>query len=227
MNTKSMYCSDVPFANRSLGTIAVSVPGSTALFRNYKLDFCCGGNSTLSEAATARGLSIAVLEAELEAIAAASTSGPQPRATNELIDLIESRYHAVHRRELPELVRLARRVEVVHKNHVAVPTGLAALLEQISEELESHMQKEEQILFPAMRQESGAMLAGPVAIMLAEHDTQGAYLRELEAITEDFELPDGACNTWRALYAGAQKFGDDLVEHIHTENNILFPRFLS
>ncbi|HQT64035.1 MAG: iron-sulfur cluster repair di-iron protein [Acidocella sp. 20-57-95] len=226
VNASSQQSSENSFATRSLGAIAASLPGSTALFRRYKLDFCCGGNVTLSKAAAVKGLSCAALEAELEAIAAASFVRPQPQATDDLIDLIETRYHTVHRHELPELIRLARRVEAVHKDHAAAPIGLANLLEQILAELESHMQKEELILFPAMRQDAGPMIAGPVSVMIAEHDGHGAYLRELEELTSGFEIPEGACNTWRALYGGGRKFADDLVEHIHTENNILFPRFL-
>ena len=210
---------------RTLGDIACLLPGATAVFRRKKLDFCCGGKATLAEAAIAKGLLLADLEAELQAIAAASGSAPQPVPTDELIDHIESRYHAVHRRELPELVRLARRVEAVHKDNPAVPRGLADFLEWMSQELESHMQKEEVILFPMMRRGGGAMIAGPIAVMLAEHDEHGANLRKLEATANNFEVPEGACTTWRALYSGLRKLTDDIVEHIHTENNILFPRF--
>jgi regulator of cell morphogenesis and NO signaling len=212
-------------AERTLGDIASSLPGATAIFRRKKLDFCCGGQATLAEAATAKGLMPEDLEAELQAIAAASGPAPQPVPTDELIDQIESRYHAVHRRELPELVRLARRVEAVHKDNPAVPHGLTDLLERISDELESHMQKEELILFPMMRRGGGPMIAGPISVMLAEHDDHGANLRKLEALTNNFVVPEGACTTWRALYSGVHKFTDDVMEHIHTENNILFPRF--
>lgn len=215
------------YTDRTLGDIAGSLPGATAVFRRRKLDFCCGGQVTLLEAAAAKGLSLADLEAELEAIAAASGPATQPQATGDLIDVIETRYHAVHRRELPELVRLAKRVEAVHKENPAVPKGLADLLQRMSEELESHMQKEEQILFPMMRRGDRGMVDGPVAMMMAEHEEHGALLRALEAITNNFEPPAEACTTWRALYSGARKLADDLVEHIHTENNILFPRFLA
>ncbi len=224
----AMSLPDLPqrFAERPLGEIAASLPGATAVFRRFKLDFCCGGQVTLSVAAAAKGLSLAGLEAELETIADTSGPAPEPLPTNELMDLIESRYHAVHRRELPELVRLARRVEAVHKDHAAVPHGLADILARMHGELESHMQKEEQILFPLMRRGGGGMVGAPITVMIAEHDDHGANLRALEVAAGNFELPDGACNTWRALYSGLRKFAGDLVEHIHTENNILFPRFL-
>lgn len=214
-----------PFAERTLGEIARSLPGATAIFRRNKLDFCCGGEVALSDAAAAKGLPLASLEAELDAIAAAAGPVVPPLPTDELIDHIETRFHAVHRRELPELVRLARRVEAVHKDKPDVPRGLADLLTRITQELESHMQKEEMILFPLMRRGGGPMIGGPISVMLAEHEDHGANLRKPEALTNSFEAPDGACTTWRALYSGVRKFTDDVMEHIHTENNILFPRF--
>ena len=106
-----------------------------------------------------------------------------------------------------------------------MPRGLAALLEQMSIQLEDHMQKEEQVLFPLMRRGGHPLTAQPVAVMLAEHDDHGAHLRSLEKITNDFTPPAGACTTWRALYVGAKKLADDLVEHIHTENNCCFLAF--
>lgn len=212
------------WADRPLAEIATSLPGATAIFRRNKLDFCCGGAVSLSEAARTRGLSLPDLEADLTQIAA---TGPLPEAaldTDALITRIETRFHAVHRRELPELVRLARRVEAVHKANPAVPCGLADLLETIATELETHMATEEQVLFPLMRQRD-PLVAQPIAVMLAQHDDHGAHLRKLEALTHDFTPPSGACTTWRALYLGAQKLNEDLIEHIHTENNVLFPRF--
>lgn len=212
-------------AARTLGDIAASVPGATSVFRRHKLDFCCGGRVSLEEAAAAKGLDLAGLESELACLLPA-TRASAPQATDELIDLIEQRYHAAHRRELPELVRLAKRVEAVHRAHPSVPAGLADLLDRIGAELESHMTKEEQVLFPLMRRGAHPAIVQPIiAAMLAEHDDHGALLRELEAITQDFTAPDDACATWRALYLGSRKFAGDLVEHVHTENNVLFPRF--
>jgi regulator of cell morphogenesis and NO signaling len=219
--------SEANFGDRTLADIATTLPGATGIFRRRKLDFCCGGRVPLAQAAAQRGMPVEELEAELEGVAALGLRSEQPETSEGLIELIETRYHAVHRRELPELVRLARRVESVHKDKPDVPRGLAALLEHMSIELESHMQKEEQVLFPLMRRGGHPMIAGPIAMMLAEHDHHGAHLRSLEKITDDFTPPAGACTTWRALYVGAKKLADDLVEHIHTENNVLFPRFQS
>jgi regulator of cell morphogenesis and NO signaling len=210
-------------AARSLGEIAASLPGATAVFRRHKLDFCCGGSESLEEAALHKGLALAPIEAELASLAAEPSA--QPESVDDLIQLIVERYHEVHRRELPELRKLAQRVEAVHADHPAVPKGLADRLAGIQSELESHMQKEEQILFPMMRAGGSPMIVHPIAVMRHEHDETGGELKALEVITGDLTLPAEACNTWRALYAGLGKFAEDLTEHIHIENNILFPKF--
>jgi regulator of cell morphogenesis and NO signaling len=206
--------------------IAVAIPGATAVFRRHKLDYCCGGRVALGTAAGAKGIDLAGLIDELDVVAQASAARVEaPQSTPELIDLIVIRYHQVHRRELPELVKLARRVEAVHRDHPRVPAGLADLLERIQTELGEHMQKEEQVLFPLMLRGGHPMIGGPISVMLAEHDDTGAQLRAMEKLTDDFTPPEGACTSWRALYAGARKLADDLITHIHTENNVLFPRF--
>lgn len=215
------------FAGRALGDIAVTLPGATAVFRRNKLDFCCNGGLSLATAAKAKGLDVAGLESELAGIAAAARPSDPPVETTALIDRIETRFHATHRRELPELLKLARRVEAVHRGHDSVPDGLGDLLERMAAELEDHMQKEEQILFPLMRNGGHPMIEHPIGMMMSEHDGHGEHLRVLETLTNDFTPPDDACPTWRALYAGAKKLSDDLIEHIHTENNILFRRFMS
>ena len=211
------------FASRHLAEIAAGLPGATAVFRQHKLDFCCGGKVPLAEAAAARNLPLANLEAELAALAPAELATPQE--TGALIDLIETRFHATHRRELPELLRLARRVEAVHRGHAEAPQGLADLLAQMAEELEDHMQKEEQVLFPLLRRGGHPMIAHPIGAMRAEHDCHGEHLHRLDELIHGGEVPADACPTWRALYAGTRKLADDLMEHIHLENNVLFPRF--
>ncbi len=217
--------STIGFGRRTLADIAATLPGATAVFRRHKLDFCCGGRVPLAQAAAERGLTLAGLETELDAVASLCLPAERPDDTDELIALIEARYHMVHRRELPELLRLARRVEVAHKHHPDLPAGIAALLEQMSVDLEAHMRTEEQILFPLMRRGGHPMIAQPIAILLAEHDDHGAHLRALETLTNDYTAPDDACPTWRALCVGVKKLADDLMEHIHLENNVLFPRF--
>ncbi len=210
-------------ALRSLGDIAASLPGSTAIFRRHKLDFCCGGSESLERAARKKGLDPASIEAELGRLSPERTSIPD--SVEGLIGHILERYHQVHRREMPELHDLAIRVERVHADHPAAPVGLSDLLARMQAELESHMGKEEQVLFPLMLAGGNPMIVHPIGMMRHEHDEHGEQLRALAALTGDMTSPDGACNSWRALYAGLAKLAEDLTEHIHTENNILFPRF--
>jgi regulator of cell morphogenesis and NO signaling len=146
--------------------------------------------------------------------------------TNALIAHILARYHDTHRRELPELLRLAARVEQRHVGHAQVPAGLHAHLEELAGALDEHLAKEEQILFPLMMQGGHPMITSPIGRMRFEHDEHGERLARLEALTHGLEVPDDDCPTWRALYTGLRKLVDDVHDHVHLENNVLFPRFV-
>ena len=209
--------------NRPVGEIAATLPGATAVFRKLKLDFCCGGKDILADAVRRRGLEIEAVEAALAALDPGdAASAPEP--TGALINHIVSRYHETHRRELPELILLARKVEAVHAAHVEAPKGIADTLGAIYAELEKHMQTEEADLFPLMRKDdAGNSLS--VAQLRHDHDRHGELLRRLESLANGFVLSEGACRSWEALYAGSAKVVDDVMEHIHLENNVLFPRF--
>lgn len=138
-----------------------------------------------------------------------------------LIAHLLQRFHARHRQQLPELIRLASRVEQVHGESPGCPLGLADHLMGMQQELESHMMKEEQILFPALLVDPG-ICGGPIAVMRAEHDDHGASLARLMQLTGGLALPEQACDTWRALYAGLAQLREDLLQHIHLENDLLF-----
>lgn len=211
------------FRERMVGEIAAQVAGATTVFRKHKIDFCCGGNVSLAEAAARRGADVAQLEAVLAALGTARPEAPQE--TGALVDHILARYHEAHRRELPELVRLARRVETVHRDHPDVPQGLADRLSRAQVELQDHMAKEEQVLFPAMKANYPGSLDMPIFVMRREHDDHAQTIRAFESLTREFTPPDDACRSWQALYTGLEKLVRDLTEHIHLENNVLFRRF--
>src|SRR5690242_4892938 len=120
---------DTAFARHTLGSIATRVPGAISLFRSKQLDFCCHGEVSLQNAATAAGIDLSALIAELRTLALRVPSSTVPEETAALIDYILAHYHEVHRQELPELIRLARRVEQVHRGRPAVPAGLADVLD--------------------------------------------------------------------------------------------------
>ena len=212
-------------AQQMIGRIAVDVPGATAVFRRLKLDFCCGGQMALADACRDKGLDVQAVLAELAALDRGPGT-PVLREPTALIEHIIRRFHDVHREQLPELVRMARRVEAVHRDNPHVPAGLADLIEQMEGELVEHMATEEGTLFPAMRVRN-PKAAQPIGALREEHTAHGAMLERLVALTGNHVAPEEACNTWRALYAGTRQFADDLIEHIHLENNVLFPQFES
>jgi regulator of cell morphogenesis and NO signaling len=208
---------------RTLGSIAQQIPGATAVLRRHRLDFCCGGDATLADAARARGDDATKIASELRALTPRPADAPEDAGA--LIEHILERYHETHRRELPELILMARKVEEVHAGHPDAPRGRASLLAHIAEAIEEHMQKEERILFSMIRAGMGGMAVGPISVMRHEHVEHGERLRQLEALTHDHTPPADACTTWRVLYAGTRKLVDDVMEHIHLENNVLFPQF--
>ena len=208
----------------SVGDIASDLPGAAEVFRRNGISFCCGGATSLAEAAAQQGLAPETLLDALQAlIDAAGRDAPQE--TLPLIDHILARYHETHRDELEWLIPLAQKVETVHGDHDEAPLGLTEALIALHDELDSHMLKEEQVLFPMMRQGGHPMIVHPIGVMRHEHDSAAELLRAVERITRGLSLPEGACRSWTALYTGLGKFSEDLVRHMHLENNILFPRF--
>ncbi len=183
------------FGDKKLSEIAVSVPGSTSLLREYDLDFCCGGSDTLANAAAEKGLNLAEIETRLTELQNSKAENPEEYWVNatypEIIDHILVRYHQRHREQLQELIVLADRVESVHGDREDCPAQM------------------------------------PIRMMEMEHAEHGEHLDVLKSLTNNMTPPADACNTWRALYSGIQEFADDLMMHIHRENNILFPRVIA
>lgn len=143
----------------------------------------------------------------------------------ELTRHIESRYHQRHRAQLPPLAEMAGRVETVHFGDEDLPEGLSDLLRRMIGEMEVHMKKEELILFPAIRAGGAPGIENPIAVMRADHDHHDRDIAEIRRLTRNLTLPEGACGTWSALYAGLAEFIDDLTEHMRLENDVLFPQF--
>jgi regulator of cell morphogenesis and NO signaling len=215
-------------ANDTVGTIAVEQPLATRVFARHGIDFCCGGGLPLSEACAARGVDPAQVLAEITAATApadADTTRWDRASIDDLLDHILEAFHAPHHEELPRLVAMADKVNTVHGAKDPERLGtLADAVRGLHAELEQHMAKEEQILFPMIRSGQGAMAGGPVSVMMAEHDQAGDMLRAIRKLTNDFTVPEAACNTWRALWAGLEALEADLHLHIHLENNVLFPQ---
>jgi len=214
-----------PFFDQPLGQIARQMVGAAAVFNDCGLDFYCKGSRTLREAAGDAGLDADAIDRRLQGLRPMDQSDERDWAaapSKDLIAHILRRFHSVHREQFPELIRLARRVEQVHGEHPECPAGLADHLCAMEQMLESHMQKEEMVLFPMLERGAGAMAGGPIHVMRMEHDEHAQTLQHLAGLTHGMTPPPAACATWSALYAGLRVMREDLIQHIHLENNILF-----
>ncbi len=210
-----------------LHQLATEIPGAARVLQRHGLDFCCGGRRTLAAASKERGLDPAAVLCEIESSRTADAVVPwNDLALPLVLDEIYERYHVAHRRDFPELIRLAEKVESRHAGKPGCPTGLAAHLTRMWELLQMHMLKEEQILFPLIRSERTAMLPGPIQVMELEHEEMAADLAATRELTGGLAAPDDACTSWRALYFDLERVERELLEHAGIENNVLFPRAL-
>jgi regulator of cell morphogenesis and NO signaling len=149
------------------------------------------------------------------------------RSQAELVAHIVDHYHAGLRRDLPLLIDAARSVEREHRDHADRPTGLADLLEEFSNELESHMAKEERVLFPTLRTgQRGGQVDMPIRMMEREHEGHDEMLARIRQVTRDLTAPASAPAAWSKLYVDLSALESELREHIYLENNVLFARAL-
>lgn len=217
-------------SERRVGEIAAEHPLSTRVFARHGIDYCCGGGRPLGRVCEEKGLDTDQVLEEIRTELTASNDSEVRWDQAPLSDLIEHILYAYHRplsEELPRLEAMARKVHAVHGDKE--PKMLSELLGVylgLKAELEDHMAKEEQILFPMIKRGQGAMADGPISVMEHEHQSAAAALGRLRELTSDYEVPAAACNTWRALWHGLAALEESLHRHIHLENNILFPRAL-
>jgi len=213
-------------ADASLASLATSWAGASRVFLRHGLDFCCHGQQTVAAACTKKGLDVEQVLGELrtELLPAGPAERWDDLPLSHLLVHILDHYHAGHRAELPRLLQMAERVEAVHAAKADCPRGLAAHLRHVAHELEQHMQKEEQVLFPMFLAGNGTRASDPISVIEAEHEEHGRNLERLRQLAHDFVPPAQACGTWRALYLGLQELERDVMQHIHLENHVLFPR---
>ncbi|TXD37126.1 iron-sulfur cluster repair di-iron protein [Lujinxingia vulgaris] len=215
-------------ADQTVGHIAKNFPMSTRVFGRYKIDFCCKGRLSLQEVCGTHDIEIdklvADIEAEIELAPPTALDGWADRSTPELVAHILENYHRPLDEELPRLESLADKVARVHGDRDRRLPRIAQTFTLLRAELEEHFRKEENVLFPAILADDGQPLAGPIRVMLQDHEDAGDMLVLLRELADDFQVPPHACNSWRALLGGLEDLERSLHEHIHLENNILFPR---
>lgn len=217
-------------SDTQVGRIAVEHPLSTRVFARYGIDYCCGGDVPLASACESRGLDAGSVMEEIRnevgpTAGVGENWGEAPIGA--LITHIRTAYHQPLKEELPRLEAMARKVLQVHRDkEPEMLTELLSVYLDLKAELEPHMLKEEMILFPMIEGGQGFLADGPIAVMREEHETAGNALKRLRALTNEYAVPPQACNTWRALWHGLAALEEELHQHIHLENNILFPRAL-
>lgn len=220
-----------------IGDIVARFPKASDVFKRYNIDFCCGGNRTLIEAINEQRLSEEKILGELnslyeEYINQEDRDVDWTKASwSELIDHVVNTHHAYLNSELPKLSQLVTKILRAHGvNHGEVLTRVHKLFHSLKADLEQHLIKEEEILFPMIKkyEESGEIELKEKIIKFMdetedEHDGAGNIIKELRRITDGFTVPADGCTTFRLTYDKLKELESDLFQHIHLENNILFP----
>ena len=227
-------------SDETLGQLAAKDLRKAAIFKKYGLDFCCGGKKTIKEACAEKGLDVTKIEKEIQETDKVPASHPIPY--NEwdlgfLSDYIVNTHHQYVRKTLPDLVGYAAKVKSVHSAHHPELSTINKLVNEIAEELSSHMVKEEVILFPFIKELASkdkktasvqskqfGSVSAPINMMEMEHDFVAKNLEEIKKLSNDYSLPADACASYSLLYKMLKEFEEDLQMHIHLENNILFPK---
>ena len=224
--------------------VALQMPHSTRLFEKLKIDYCCGGNQPLAKACASAGVDVDSLMGMLAEVTQSTSPGKcmldfQNASVSELITHILETHHVFTKSEMDRLQLLADKVLHAHGGNHPELIHLDELFTRLCADLKPHMFKEEQILFPyivalaeATNQKRAVPFApfgtvnNPICMMMREHDTAGDILRELRALTSDYKVPADACISYQTLYEALENFEKDLHQHIHMENNLLFPKAL-
>lgn len=226
--------------SRSVRELASATPGAARVFEKFRIDYCCGGERSLAQACSAAKVNV------LEVVEALEKQQPQggdrdwqKASLAELAKHIVSKHHEYVRQEIQRLIPLSAKVAGVHgKNHPELEK-IQSSFQALADELSAHLMKEERMLFPYIEQLELAANSGshpaaspfgtvknPVRMMMMEHDSAGELLRKMREVSKNYTLPADACMSFQMLYRALEEFEADLHQHIHLENNILFPRVI-
>ncbi len=238
-------------ATRTVREFAIEIPSATRVFEALKIDYCCGGNRPLTEICAQNGLELeevlelldqaeqSHIETQTQSALPHAKADPQSMSLANLINVIVEKHHSYTRQELERLTALLEKVCAAHSTHHPEVLDIRTQFQTLRAELEPHMLKEERILFPyitrletAVGQKQPAPFApfgevsNPIMVMMREHEAAGEILKAIRELSNHFRTPDDGCFSYRTLYNELGALEADLHQHIHLENNILFPRSL-
>ncbi len=230
-------------AGKKESTIGELVTGDfrkAEIFKKYGLDFCCGGKKTLTQACKSKGLDVVQIEKELKEVDTLVANPSQDYNSWDigfLTDYILNTHHKYVKQSIPVIYEYTQKVAKVHGERHPEAIAIAEIFLTVSDELNRHMCKEEDILFPYIKHLATAQsnkmkiepspfgtVENPINLMEQEHDIVGRMLEEIKGLANNYTPPADACTTFRLSYAKLKEFEDDLHQHIHLENNILFPK---
>lgn len=229
--------------DETLGEIAAKDLRKAQIFKKHGLDFCCGGKKTVKQACAEKGLDVTIIEQELQQADKVVESRPLPYnewGLDFLADYIINTHHAYVKKNLPDIRTYAAKVAKVHGDHHPELLPIHQLVEDINAEFVPHMMKEEQILFPCIKEmvtskSNGSPLQssffgsvrGPIDMMEMDHELAGKNMEKIRELSDNYTLPEDACASYSLLYRMLAEFEEDLHTHVHLENNILFPKALA
>lgn len=228
-------------SNMTVRDIVLEQPQATRVFEKLKIDYCCGGGKPLIEACAAAGVKVEDVEMLLQTAEQSGSKDEtvdlQQTSLSDLIQHILDKHHVFTKDEMSRLTALVEEVVGAHGQNHPELSELRGLFQSLCADLGAHMLKEERILFPYIIAVENSLqgkqsrpfapfgtVGNPIRMMTMEHDTAGDILRKLRAVSSDYTIPADACISYQTLYQALEAFEQDLHQHIHLENNILFPR---
>lgn len=227
-------------SDKTIGEIVAADFRTAKVFANHGIDFCCGGKVALAAACTGKGLDLVAITGELEA----AGNEPVERSQNYsswalpfLADYIVNTHHAYLKENDGQIAAYAKKIAAVHGAHHPEVIRIAAIFDKIATDMTAHLKEEEEVLFPSLKRADTARITGNTsdtkdretirASLLKlhrEHEEIGDAVHTIRHLSNEFALPDDACNTFMVTYQKLKEFEDDLHKHVHLENNILFPK---
>lgn len=226
--------SNITDSSQTVAELAISHPGALSVFTKYNIDYCCGGNRSFEDACIRVGLNPEKIWAEIVHSPTQESSIPARAgqwSAALLVDYIVQNHHSFVRNAIPEIEALLEKVCRAHGEDNLELLNIQQDFSDLAEELLNHMEKEEVALFPALkrleaRNDAEHPLAetvkGPIDMMEHEHVIAGDLMKSIRHLSNNYMVPEYACPTYRATYQRLKEFDQDLMAHVHLENNILF-----
>jgi len=228
----------------TLASIVTGTHKAAAVFEKYQLDFCCKGKRTLSQACEEKNIAVEPVVEELQRVMNTDSCAVQDHlfsamSAEQLTDYIILKHHFYVKQAMPLIFEHLAKVAMKHGDRFQYMPLVFQLFGTIQQEMGAHMQKEEQILFPRIKEVEKAIrnngsigashmgyVSQPIQMMEMEHEEAGALMAEIRRLTNDYTAPEGACTTFRISLAELKEFEEDLHKHVHLENNVLFPKIV-